>query len=121
MFFCFWARSNSRVLLQAEDWNDTWFILSNHGDRRNFALYSTPIVRDNSAMIAAPAAEWTAVMPYDADVYLEVVLAFKSHLVLFERSVAALRRIRVVDLAEFPQKVTSKLIEHEEPVHTVLG
>lgn len=89
-----------------------WFILSNRDKQQEFALYCA------SVEDAAPAA-WRSVLPYSASNYLQELQVFAQHLVVFELS-GALRRVKVVDLRQFPAFGEPRYIEFAEPVHTIV-
>jgi oligopeptidase B len=86
---------------------DHLFVLSNHGDAPNFALWRAPLERPG-------AAHWEPVLAHDARVRLEGVDCFVDHVVLRVRR-DGLTRVRVLD----PATGAGRDLDAPEPVFTM--
>ncbi len=85
---------------------DRFYITTNDG-APNFRLVAAPVEAPSKA-------NWSPVLPYNADVKVDGTEAFRDHLVVYERA-AGLRQIRVLDLNSNRDHV----IAFPEPVYTV--
>jgi len=91
-----------------EHQGERFFILTNH-QAINFKLVSAPVE-------APGLSNWREVIAHDPDTKLDDLMAFKDHLLVFERK-SGLQQIRVMSLTN----QQTHYIEHPESVYSVWG